>query len=71
MNKDKEITTFARRLVNILKLRNEYIRNIRLANFMSDMESAFDIPMLNRDRFNQKYQDVITIYMTASGARST
>jgi len=41
----------------------------RLANLMTDMEVAYDIPILNNESFNKRNPFVIAMYRTISNAR--
>lgn len=57
-NRFKEIISF-----------NSAEQGERLANLMTDMEVAYDIPILNNENFNKKNPFVISMYRTISEAR--
>lgn len=49
---------------------SELMRDVRIAELMSDLEKAYHIPMLNDENFNKRNPFVIQLYRTASELRS-
>lgn len=46
------------------------VKDVRLANLMTDMEQAYDIPCLRNDEYNKKNPHVIAMYRAVSEARA-
>jgi hypothetical protein len=46
------------------------IKDYRLANLMSDLESAYQIPMMRKPEFEKANPFVIQLYKTVSESRS-
>lgn len=46
------------------------IKDVRLANMMTDMERLYNIPALNNEEFNKENPFVIAMYRAVSEARS-
>lgn len=63
-----DLLKLQRRLGEIKK--SKRFKNERLANFMTDMEQAYNIPALMNEEFNEVHPFVIAIYREASRERS-
>ena len=46
------------------------LRDKRLANLMTDLEQAYDIPILNDEEYNRKNPFVVQLYRAVSEARN-
>ncbi len=46
------------------------IKDVRLANLMTDLEAAYDIPMMRSEGFEYDNPHVMQLYRTVSEARS-
>ena len=46
------------------------LKDKRLANLMTDLEQAYDIPILNDEEYNRKNPFVVQLYRAVSEARS-
>lgn len=46
------------------------LRDIRLANLMTDLEVAFNIPMFKKERFEEENVHLMQFYRTVSEART-
>lgn len=64
-----DLERFHDRFTQILEIA-EPIRTNRLRNLMSDLEQAYDIPMLNNEAFNTCNPRVMDLYRAASRARN-
>jgi len=62
--------TWTNRLKEIRSIRNTDLRDAHLANLMSDLETAYSIPMLNDENYNAKHPYVMQLYQTVSAERS-
>lgn len=66
-----EILEFTKRLNSILdSSAPSRIKDIKLANLMTDLELDYQIPMLNDEEFNKSNPYVIQLYRTVSEART-
>lgn len=66
----KELMHWMRRFKNITNGPVTDVRDVRLANLMSDLETAYNIPFLNDDEYNKRNPIVIKLYKKISVARS-
>ncbi|MFV9511830.1 hypothetical protein [Tepidibacillus sp. LV47] len=65
-----EMLTFTKRLKNILEVNApQAVKDARLANLMSDLEIAYNIPMLRNKEFEQQNPFVMQMYWTISELR--
>ena len=46
------------------------LRDKRLAQLMTDLEQAYDIPILNDEEYNRENQFVVQLYRAVSEARN-
>ena len=46
------------------------LKDKRLANLMTDLEQAYDIPILNDEEYNRKNPFVVQLYRAVSEARN-
>lgn len=46
------------------------VKDMRLANLMSDLESAYQIPMLSNNDFEMQNTELMQLYRTVSDERS-
>ncbi|QGH35170.1 hypothetical protein GI584_14435 [Gracilibacillus salitolerans] len=63
---------FKERFEEIREVKDNEIKTIRLAALMTDMESAYDIPLVGPLRiaaFNQSFSEVMELYKQVSQAR--
>ena len=65
-----EMLLYTNRLKEIRSIKNTDLRNARLANLMTDLEHAYNIPMLNNDDYNAKHPFVMQLYRTVSAERT-
>jgi len=66
-----EMLMFTKRFKNILEANTpQVVKDARLANLMSDLESAYNIPMLRSKNFEKQNPFVMQLYRTVSEARS-
>ena len=66
-----EMLMFTKRLKNILEANApQVVKDARLANLMSDLEKAYNIPMLRSENFEKQNPFVMQLYCTVSEARS-
>lgn len=64
-----EMLEFTKRFKEIMD-RNSDTKDERLANLMTDLELAYEIPALNDEEFNKKNPFVMSLYRAVSEARS-
>ncbi|MEK4181754.1 hypothetical protein NSQ61_20135 [Aeribacillus sp. FSL K6-1121] len=65
-----EMLMFTKRFKNILSSKTpQSIKDARLANLMSDLERAYNIPMLRNENFEKQNPFVMQLYRTVSEAR--
>lgn len=65
-----EMLTWTNRLKEIRSIENTELRDARLANLMSDLETVYGIPMLNNKNYNEENPNVMQLYRTVSAERS-
>lgn len=65
-----EMLYYTNRLKEICSIKNTDLRNARLANLMTDLEHAYNIPMLKNDDYNTKHPFVMQLYRTVSAERT-
>lgn len=68
-----EMLGYTKRLQEILSLPQSAQRDMRLANLMTDLEAAYQIPVIGKERietFKEKHPHVMQLYRTVSAARS-
>ena len=65
-----EMLTWTNRLKEIRSIKNADLRDARLANLMSDLETAYNIPMLQDESYNAKHPFVMQLYRTVSEERT-
>lgn len=63
-----EMLGFTKRFNEIMK--SDKFKDARLANLMTDLEKAYDIPMVNNDEFNKANPHVMQLYSSVSDART-
>lgn len=67
----REMLHYTNRLKEIRNIKNTNIRDNRLANMMSDLESQYDIPALrNSSRYAEVDPFVMQLYHTVSDERT-
>lgn len=49
---------------------NESVRASRLENMMTDLEQAYEIPVLQDAQFNKQHPHLMQLYITVSEART-
>lgn len=67
-----EMQGYTKRLKEIMQIKNVDQRNQRLANLMTDLEQAYQIPMIGKDRierFKEKNIFAWQLYRTVSFSR--
>lgn len=65
-----EMLTWTNRLKEIRSIKNADLRDARLANLMSDLETVYGIPMLNNKNYNEENPHVMQLYRTVSAERT-
>jgi len=65
-----EMLVWTNRLNEISSIENAELRDARLANLMSDLETVYGIPMLNNKNYNEENPHVMQLYRTVSAERS-
>lgn len=65
-----ELAQYTVRLIEILSIKDDHHRDVRLANLMTDLEVAYNIPVINDEEFNQKNELLIGFYRMVSNLRS-
>lgn len=65
-----ELAQYTVRLIEILSIKDNHHRDMRLANLMTDLEVAYNIPVINDEEFNQKNELLIGFYRMVSNLRS-
>lgn len=65
-----ELAQFTVRLIEILSIKDNHHRDMRLANLMTDLEIAYEIPMLIDEEYNRENQLIIGFYQMVSNLRS-
>lgn len=65
-----EMLLYTNRLKEIRSIKNADLRDARLANMMTDLESAYNIPMLRDESYNAKHPFVMQLYRTVSEERT-
>lgn len=63
-----EMHGFTKRFNEIMTSVN--LRERRLGNLMTDLEQAYNIPMLNNTEFNKQNPQLMQLYITVSEART-
>ncbi|WP_017470660.1 hypothetical protein [Amphibacillus jilinensis] len=69
---DKMLTKHQERYEEIIQCENSTIKGYRLVALMTDMERAYQIPLigvLRIEAFKQAYPDVMELYKQVSNAR--
>lgn len=64
-----EMGEWTKRFKGIMKAPKQ-LRDVRLANMMTDMEQCYKIPFLNDEAYNNENPHVIKMYHAAGEARS-
>ncbi|GGH83656.1 hypothetical protein JOD43_002154 [Pullulanibacillus pueri] len=65
-----EMLGYTNRFKNIIASKaSERVKTIRLAAMMTDLEFAYDIPMINKESFAKANPHVMRLYRTVSEAR--
>ena len=65
-----EMLLYTNRRKEIRSIKNADLRDARLANMMTDLESAYNIPMLRDESYNAKHPFVMQLYRTVSEERT-
>jgi hypothetical protein len=66
-----EMLMFTKRFKNILSSKTpQNIKDARLANLLSDLERAYNIPVLRNIEFEKENPFVMQLYRTVSEARN-
>lgn len=65
-----EMLKWTNRLKEIRSIKNTELRDARLANLMSDLETVYGIPMLNNKNYNEENPHVMQLYRTVSEERT-
>ena len=65
-----EMLLYTNRLKEIRSIKNADLRDARLANMMTDLESAYNIPMLRDESYYAKHPFVMQLYRTVSEERT-
>ena len=65
-----EMLKWTNRLKEIRSIKNTELRDARLANLMTDLETAYNIPMLDNKNYNEKNPHVMQLYRTVSAERT-
>lgn len=66
---EQELLSWTARLYTIMHGRSD-LRDKRLAQLMTDLESAYNIPVFNDNKFNKNNELVIGFYRMVSNLRS-
>jgi len=66
----KDLMHWMRRFKNITNGPVTDVRDVRLANLMTDLETAYNIPFLHDDEYNKRNPIVIKLYEKISKART-
>jgi len=64
-----ELAEYTVRLIEILSIKDDHHRDVRLANLMTDLETAYSIPMLIDEKYNEENQLIIGFYRMVSNLR--
>lgn len=65
-----EMLLYTNRLKEIRSIKNTDLRDARLANLMSDLETVYNIPMLYDESYNAENPFVMQLYRTVSEERT-
>lgn len=65
-----EMLKWTNRLKEIRSIKNTELRDARLANLMTDLETVYGIPMLNNKNYNEENPHVMQLYRTVSEERT-
>lgn len=66
-----EMLGFTNRLKSITESKvSSHHKDLRLANLMTDLEGAYQIPALQDEQFEKQYPHLMQLYRTVSDERS-
>lgn len=64
-----EIEEYKNKFAEVMKEKDIKKRNLHLASIMTEMESRYNIPMLNDEEYNRNNKEVIELYKEIADAR--